>query len=167
MPGMYVFPGGRVDPNDGTTPATAELRPAVAKRLAGAASAARARALAVAALRETYEETGLVVGTLSSGALRPNLRPLELVARAITPAGSPIRYHARFFFLGAEHVAGRLRSNGELLDLAWIPLPRASDLPMIDVTQFVLREVEDRLSGGAERDVPLVHYRRNQRLIRR
>ena len=116
---------------------------------------------------ETWEETGLVLGAGEGGSLRPALGQLRYVARAITPAGNPIRYHARFFLAPGESVSGELRSNGELLDLAWIPIPRARELNIIDVTQVVLREVAAHLAGEAEPGVPLIHYRRGSQRVRR
>ena len=167
MPDVYVFPGGRVDPSDATHPAASELRPDVAASLARAAGPARARAIGVAAVRETFEETGLVVGAREGGALLPGLGELEYLARAITPAGNPIRYHARFFLADAERASGAIRSNGELLDLAWVPIPRALELDIIDVTQVVLREAAARLCGTASPGVPLIHYRAGAQRIRR
>jgi len=159
MPDVYVFPGGRVDPADARRESASELRPDVAAQLEACTPAARARALAVAAIRETFEETGLVVGEESGGALRPGLASLDYVARAITPATNPIRYHARFFRVDGTEARGTLRSNGELLDLAWVPIPDALQLNIIDVTAFVLREVAAHLEGCAPAGVPLVHYR--------
>ncbi len=160
MPDVWVFPGGRVDASDARVPLRSELPARELGRFAGRVSAQRARMLGVAAIRETHEETGLIVGDLEDDELRPDLSALELVARAITPSESQIRYHARFFLARAEQVKGSLRSNGELLDLAWLPIPRARALPIIDVTQHVLSEVEHRLTGNAFRGVPLIHYRR-------
>ncbi len=168
MPDVYVFPGGRVDPSDATRPAASELRPAVAARLARTTSnPGRARALAVAAVRETFEETGLVLGHRDRSGVRPSLAELDFVARAITPAQNPIRYHARFFLAGGEALGGDLRSNGELLDLSWVPIPKALELNIIDVTEFVLQEVALRLDGAAAPGVPLVCYRAGSRQIRR
>jgi 8-oxo-dGTP pyrophosphatase MutT (NUDIX family) len=169
MPDVYVFPGGRVDPTDALVPAKSELRPHVAARLERTTSQARARAraLAVAAIRETFEETGLVLGERDSAGLRPSLGHLDYVARAITPAGNPIRYHARFFLADGETLDGELRSNGELLDLAWVPIGKALELNIIDVTEFVLGEAAAHLSGSAEPGVPFVHYHRGTRRIRR
>src|SRR5205807_6364422 len=65
MPGKFVFPGGRVDPADRHMPVARSLDPGaqanLMKRVAHP-SPAGARALALAAIRETFEETGLVVG---------------------------------------------------------------------------------------------------------
>ena len=66
MPNKFVFPGGRVDPADSRIVPIVDLRAAVARRLMarmrGTPTERRARALAMAAIRETFEETGLVIG---------------------------------------------------------------------------------------------------------
>ena len=62
MPNTFVFPGGRLDPEDVGIPAHGDLRGPVMQRLQRKASARKARALACAAIRETFEETGLIVG---------------------------------------------------------------------------------------------------------
>src|SRR4051812_39917492 len=104
MPGKYVFPGGRVEPLDRRMAAAAHLDPRVEQRLMNRAqrtSAARARALVMAAIRETFEETGILLGfpkehapaaatdegwaTLARAGLRPALEGIHFVARAITP----------------------------------------------------------------------------------
>src|SRR5271166_2989644 len=59
MANKYVFPGGRLDPADMRIPVSTELAPHVAARAAHGASPARARGLALAAIRETFEETGI------------------------------------------------------------------------------------------------------------
>ncbi len=159
MPDVWVFPGGRVDPGDASVPLQADLRRREVERFLGRVSARQARMLGVAAIRETFEETGLIIGKQEGGDLRPDLAPLEYLARAITPAQSLIRYHARFFLTRERHVRGALRSNGELLDLAWLPFAEATALPLVDVTRQVLAEAEHRLGGGPFRGVPLISYR--------
>lgn len=167
MPDVFVFPGGGVDRTDSRTPAQSELRPAVRARLEERASASLARALAVTALRETWEETGLVFGRVEGETLTPDLAHLDYIFRAITPAQSPIRFHARFFTADAAGAHGTLRSNGELLELAWFTLAEARKLPLIDVTEDVLNELERHLREGPSERVPLFHYRRGQsRLLR-
>jgi 8-oxo-dGTP pyrophosphatase MutT (NUDIX family) len=159
MPDVFVFPGGRVDPDDARIPVQSELPSREVRRIATGATSRRARMLGVAAVRETFEETGLLIGDRVSGRLRPDLECLEYIARAITPRESPIRYHARFFMARAERVAGRVRSNGELLDLRWVSFEQASKLPIISVTQSVLEEAQYRLSRKPFRGVPLFFYR--------
>lgn len=164
MPDVYVFPGGRVDPGDARVPAESELAPRVARHLGRRTTPARARALGVAALRETWEETGLAFGSLEGDQLRPDLGRLEYLARAITPASSAIRYHARFFHARVQ-TPGALRSNGELGDLRWWPIEEALELDIIDVTQRVLVSLRERLSG--ERRAPfLIHYRGGVQCVR-
>lgn len=167
IPDAFVFPGGKLDPDD------RRVRPA--RPLAGpvphAAAPAQLQALAVAAVRETYEETGLMLarpgdpalarGTWADFARRgvaPDLGPLRLLARAITPAQSPIRFHARFFLGDGSHAQGRLRGSGELLDLDWYPLSTALTLPVIDVTEFVLGEIRRR-AAARHLDGPVAFWR--------
>ena len=130
------------------------------------ASPVRAHGLAVAAVRETFEETGLVFGEVRGGALCPALDALDFVARAITPPDSPIRFHARFFMADAARAAGTLAGNGELLDLRWFRLEDAVKLPLADVTEFVIGEVGRRLGGARPAGVPLFSYRHGRAVVR-
>src|SRR5437899_4724270 len=71
MPGKYVFPGGRVDKADNRIPVAAPISAELeANLLKGSPkiAASRARALAVAAIREACEETGLCLGRRTDGA---------------------------------------------------------------------------------------------------
>jgi 8-oxo-dGTP pyrophosphatase MutT (NUDIX family) len=170
MPDVWVFPGGRVDPQDRRARTASELRPEVSARLARDAGPRLGRALAVAAARETHEETGLLLGEPGPGGLAPDLGAIDYLARAITPAGSPIRYHARFFAVDAAELQGDMRSSDELIELDWWTLDRALSLPIIDVTTVVLEEAlawardPSRARGRA---APLVHYRSARMRIRR
>src|SRR5271154_6482414 len=62
MPDKWVSRGARIAPSDFRAPVASELRPEVAHRLATTAQPKRGRALALAAIRETFEETGLLLG---------------------------------------------------------------------------------------------------------
>ena len=152
VPHHYVFPGGRLDASDRASPVRSTLRPEVEKRLCAHCTPAMARALAVAAVRETLEETGLALG--EPGAFE--LARLDYWLRAITPASSPIRFHARFFAAEARHFSGALRGNGELLDLDWRPVAECLRLPIVDVTEFILRRLA---AGGGFDDVSLFSFR--------
>lgn len=167
MPEVFVFPGGGVHRGDARARATSELRPPVRERLEERAPASLARALGVAALRETWEETGLALGSVDGEALAPDLARLDYIFRAITPTDSPMRFHARFFTAPAAGATGELRSNGELLDLDWFTLERARRLPLIDVTLDVLDELERHLRGTRAPRVPLFHYRNGRRRLTR
>lgn len=163
LPDMYVFPGGRVDASDHRVRALAPLRPEVASALERTCSPGRAHALAVAAVRETWEETGLALGELDNGTLSPALDRLEHVMRAITPPASPIRFHARFFLAEGTGLNGELRGNGELLDLDWRPIEACLALPLADITEYVLGEMRDRASGPRTPErIPLFTYRRGR-----
>lgn len=166
MPNVFVFPGGTLDPEDAATPIASDLRPEVAARLQRHVGRRQGRGLAVAAVRETYEETGLRIGEMQDGRLRPALDRLDFIARAITPPDSPMRFHARFFMIQGRNVRGRLAGNGELLDLHWASLEEASKMPLVDVTEFVLGEI-GRLLGGQRKDgVPLFSYRHGRAVVR-
>jgi len=161
VPGHYVFPGGRVDAKDYRSPALSPLRPEVAKQLGR-----NARALAIAAVRETYEETGLVLGKLDGAALLPSLGSLDYILRAITPSASPIRFHARFFAVAAEEMSGTLRGNGELLDLDWRPVAECLRLPIVDVTEYLLRNLghlQEKEKGG---QAALFSFRNGRAVLR-
>lgn len=141
-PDVFVFPGGSLQAEDAADPAPLSAECA---RLA-ARSRRRAGALARTALRETAEETGLT--------LAPERAGLRLIARAITPTNSPIRFHARFFHADADVAEGELGGDGELADLAFRPLPEALALPIMDVTEAVLTAVRDH--DGAPPPAPFL-----------
>jgi 8-oxo-dGTP pyrophosphatase MutT (NUDIX family) len=180
FPEAYVFPGGRLDKTDtAVTPSNALSEQALNDLLTrGGCTPALARGLATAAIRETYEETGLIIanpgdagssdGTWADFAARglaPAHDRLRFLGRAITPASAPVRFHARFFLADGEAVEGELKSNGELTALDWYPLDRAQTLPAIDVTKFILSELAAAESGTV-REAPFFRYRRNKPLAK-
>jgi 8-oxo-dGTP pyrophosphatase MutT (NUDIX family) len=166
MPDVYVFPGGGVSPGDGGRPVASPLRPAVHRALRAASRAPSPRAVASAAVRETHEETGLRLGSLVGGELRADLSKLHYLARAITPSYQSTRYHARFFLAERGDLHGAVRSNGELLDLHWVTLEQARELPIVDVTELVLDQVA-LFVAGARRSPPLIYYRNRKPILRR
>lgn len=172
----WVFPGGRLDPGDSriapSAPLSATTMSDLCKR--GGCTPAMAQGLATTAIRETFEETGLLLaGSGNPGSesgtwaqfTRAGLAPahdrLHFLGRAITPTSAPVRFHARFFLADGDELTGTLRSNGELLDLDWYPLTRAREFHAIDVTRFVLAELAD-MQAGAMRTTPFFRYRRNK-----
>jgi len=165
MPNVFVFPGGRLDSEDGSTAVSSAMKPTVARLLERQASPRRARGLGVAAIRETFEETGLCFGDVDDDRIRPSLGTLDYIARAITPPRNPIRFHARFFIANLDDATGELKGNGELLDLHWLPLAKAFELPIVDVTEFVLTEVQRRLAGIDAPGLPLFSYRHGRAAI--
>jgi 8-oxo-dGTP pyrophosphatase MutT (NUDIX family) len=168
LPDVYVFPGGRVDAGDHRVVPLSPLRAQVAHALERNATPGRARALAVAAVRETWEETGLALGAVAADGLHPALDALNHIVRAITPTASPIRFHARFFVADGERLEGALRGNGELLDLGWRGIDACLALPLADVTQFVLGELRAWLRAPhPPARVPLFTYRYGRASVQR
>jgi 8-oxo-dGTP pyrophosphatase MutT (NUDIX family) len=167
MPEVWVFPGGRVDREDRKLDVLSRLRPSVERRLG--AKHAHPSALAVAALRETFEETGIAIGAAEGGGVVPDLARLNYVGRAITPARNPVRYHARFFSLEWTGRLPRLRGNGELEEIAWWPIEEVLALPTIDVTDLMLEEALTRVRSraGARRRPLFVSYRGVHPQVRR
>ena len=163
MPSRYVFPGGRVDARDSRVRIARPLGAATAARLRRKLSPPRARAMAVAAVRETFEETGLIIGAPDPAPDReppagweaffgagsaPALDNLEYIARAMTPPIRPVRFNARFFIVESRHVSGEVRGNGELLDLNWFPLREAAGLELARITKRILRHIQERFEAG-------------------
>ena len=179
VPGAFVFPGGRLDGHDRQARPASPLAAPVA-RMGLRGSAARATALGAAAVRETFEETGLLVAAdgdvgdaddESWRAMRalgkaPDLARLTYVGRAITSPYSPIRFHARFFMAAWRPEDGEPGGSGELSDLQWIPLDRAGDCALLDVTLFMLGEVRRRLAEPDAPTVPLFAYRLDRPFVR-
>jgi 8-oxo-dGTP pyrophosphatase MutT (NUDIX family) len=160
MPDVFVFPGGRVDPGDARVACPVGLRPNVEQRLEREMPTSRARALAMTAVRETFEEVGLILGDkvaqppssrsphwqpfFATGHV-PALDKLDYIARAITPVGNVRRFDARFFLVDARHLHGSVNGNGELLDLQWVPLEKVQQLPLSPITAIVLQEHDAQL----------------------
>ena len=182
MPGKYVFPGGRVEPHDRHVPVAGQLDPAIEQKLmrhVSRPSRDKARALAVAAIREVFEETGLLVGRkveyaprvpandpvdpFAAAGARPDLSALHLIARAITPPGRPRRFDARFFAADAQlivhKVDGVVHPDAELVELTWLPIAQARELDIPPVTKRVLTELEARVAAGFGHDLPVPFYR--------
>jgi 8-oxo-dGTP pyrophosphatase MutT (NUDIX family) len=164
MPDQYVFPGGRVDRADHYAQAATPLAPHVVELLQRAAAPARAEALALAAVRETFEETGLILGQPMATPRRmpaswsafyatgqgPALDALEYLTRAVTPPFRPIRFNARFFLADASRISGEIAGSGELLDLDFIPIARARKLQIPAIQLRVLETVAEFLAAPDE-----------------
>lgn len=188
MPGKYCFPGGRLDPDDRRMNIAGALAGPVEDRLARIAPASPRlpRALALAAVRETFEETGLLLGTREHGAppeaplswrafadqgVYPDLEPLHFVARATTPPRLPMRYDTAFFAVDRSAICGELPGavgpDRELVETAWISLEDAQRLELVLITNVVLRELEKRLVAGLPHWMPAPWYRVGPRGWRR
>ena len=180
MPGKFVFPGGRLEPHDRHVPVVGRLDSHIEEKLmrhVARPSRDKARALAVAAIREVFEETGLLVGRkvedaapadgpvdpFAAAGVRPDLSELHFIARAITPPGRPRRFDARFFAADAQHIVhkvdGVVGPDAELVELTWLPVEEARQLDIPPVTKRVLSELEGRVAAGFGHDLPVPFYR--------
>ena len=166
MPEVYVFPGGRVDAADRRCRTRGALREADEARLLAHThrpSPARARAMAVAALREAREETGMAIGALEGDTLVPHLTPLRYVARAITPPGRSRRFDARFFACRRSDIGDEGKpTTDELEDVRWVPLAGARDaVPLARITAVIIDEMLDRLGRDPDlaADLPVPRHR--------
>ena len=169
MPNKFVFPGGAVDAADPDIPLAGKINPRCHTHLTQKTDVDRTHALGVAAIRELWEETGLILGTkgiwnntppadwtgyAATGHV-PDASALQFVFRAITPPGRPRRFDARFFLIDAEALHGDIddfsNASDELSHLQWIALEdvRKFDLPFI--TEVVLAEVAGR---GSKKTTP-------------
>ncbi|MCW3781805.1 NUDIX hydrolase [Defluviimonas salinarum] len=170
MPSKYVFPGGAVDAADASVPFASELAPGCLARIADFAAPGLGPALAAGAIRELWEETGLILGApgawpgpvpegwrdfAATGHL-PAAAALSFVFRAITPPGRPRRFDARFFLADAAAIAGDpddfARASDELSHLHWVPLGAARRLNLPFITEVVLGEVAAHLKGAPVED---------------
>jgi 8-oxo-dGTP pyrophosphatase MutT (NUDIX family) len=181
MPGKFVFPGGRVDPSDRLMPVAQPLDTHAEDYLMRHTvrpSAAKARALALAAIRETFEETGLLLGAPQASPVRapdgpwadfakagfsPDLSALHFIVRAITPSRRPKRFDTRFFAVDATAIAhkvdGVVHADAELVELVWLPISEARSLDMPTITGVALKELEARVAAGFGHDLPVPFYR--------
>jgi 8-oxo-dGTP pyrophosphatase MutT (NUDIX family) len=181
MPGKFVFPGGRAEPADRLMPAASPLHERDVARLMQRVrrpSAAKARAFALAAVRETYEETGLMLGVrrdepsqvppgewsaFGKAGVLPDLGAIHLIARAITPPKRPLRFDSRFFAADINAVAyradGFVGPDSELVELVWLPITEARRLDMPGITAVVLEELQDRIAAGMSHEHPVPFYR--------
>ncbi|MBX3275774.1 MAG: NUDIX hydrolase [Sandaracinaceae bacterium] len=143
MAGAYVFPGGTVDPTDLGWTRVRGRSPEAAAALLGEDDAARALALHVAAIRETFEEAGVLLAEASAhadlAAARARLHAgedfakiaaeLELVlaldqlapwSRWVTPLVEPRRYDARFFVARAPREQTAAHDRIEVTEGEWL-----------------------------------------------
>ena len=181
MPGKFVFPGGRIEASDRVMNVAGALSPIVEEKLnkrVQRPSSIRPRALALAAIRETFEETGILLGTKDYGAaitpppgpwadfvghgVLPNLENLHFIARAITPPRRPKRFDTAFFSMDASEIAHRIEGvvtpDTELVELVWIPLAEARTLDLPPITGVVLKELDIRIAGGMRHDLPVPFF---------
>jgi 8-oxo-dGTP pyrophosphatase MutT (NUDIX family) len=173
MPGVYVFPGGAIDPPDRITWSTETGTEALGAKLARSARAA---------LRETWEEAGVLIGR--PGRLPPaSPAPLPIdrayrerglvaamdlliyVGRAITPSHSFRRFNTRFFLGDGNDVHGEPMASEELEDVGWHSVAHEAFASFRDVTRFMLARAIALRQGSASSETPLFYWAKNARRI--
>jgi 8-oxo-dGTP pyrophosphatase MutT (NUDIX family) len=160
MPNLWVFPGGRIDRSDFRAPYATDLTPATAGKFEAHITLSKGRALAAAAVRETFEEAGLLLARPSPSrpavgpwreflaqGVAPDLAALDIVARAVTPPMLAKRFDTWFLMADAERLVSLERQPdcGELEEIAWVDFDEATALPLPAVTRTVIAEAVKRL----------------------
>ena len=169
MGGLWVFPGGTLSPADVSAASMSRIpersrehcarlrdihgRPLPLEQCVG---------LGIAACRETFEETGLLIGSRTTAApkapagpwaefagqlVQPDLAKIHFIARAITPPRRPRRYDTRFFTADISAVAHRVEGvvgpEAELVE--------AQREMLLD--PFDPEVIRDALSSGIDRKI--------------
>ena len=154
-PDMWVFPGGRVDPDDHLDDFETLCR-GLSDEQASTILDVDQGGLAwwVAAARETLEESGILLADLDptnrdatvaelrklvlqdenlfadlllERGITLDVTPIEEVARFITPMGPPRRFDARFFVARAPEDQDASHDEGEIVNHSWIRPHEALD----------------------------------------
>jgi 8-oxo-dGTP pyrophosphatase MutT (NUDIX family) len=180
MPGKFVFPGGRIETLDAQMSSVSDIHPDMQAKLnerVANPSPQFARALALTAIREVAEETGLLLGVardepprtpgdiwaaFGKAKVHPDLGNIHFIARAITPPRRPRRFDTRFFTADASAIAHRIDGiispDAELVELAWVPIEEAAHLDMPTITGVVLEELLARVEAGMGHSLPVPFY---------
>ena len=120
-PGAWVFPGGRIDPEDYGPESRLDIQPAARR----------------AASREAFEEAGVKI----------DAEELLLIDHFVTPAVQPRRFATWFFIADANHCRQVTIDDGEIVDYQWLTMSHAlqahhdGNLPMIRPTRVTLQNL--------------------------
>ena len=182
MPGKFVFPGGRVEPEDRRMVAAGALDAHVEEKLNARVPSALAELRASSRAccnprnfrgngsrhrrpRSSAPENpppGAWTRFAATG-VHPSLDAIDFLARAITPPGRPRRFDARFLIVDARFIAmrvdGAVHSEAELVELVWTPLDKARNLDLPAITHMALDDLGQALEGGLDKRRPRPFYR--------
>lgn len=192
MPNKFVFPGGRLDvidqrlnvPGDLSAPVLGRLRKATRKTVTDR----KLRGLALAAIRETFEETGIIIGQKTTASLitknpvwrdylahgvEPPLEHMDFIARAITPPQGTRRFDTRFFLVHEQFIHNDpeqvSKISGELNEVHWLTLNQARKLDLPSITRWVIDRVEARIQLDPTEQLlqsaPFVRYLKGNMLL--
>lgn len=196
MGGAYVFPGGKVDPADAEPELIARCRDFKAEvaptKLAEDLEPNAAAALFIAAIRETFEESGVLFATGASrvdlsraraqlregtsfgmlvSELELSLEPSRLVpfARWVTPTVERRRFDARFFVAIAPDDVAAHHDDEETITSCW-RTPREAILDhveqRIDLPPPTLRTLEELATFERASDILACASKRTPPLVR-
>ena len=182
--GAAVFPGGQLDARDRAAHALC-AGPSDAEASARLGLAEGGLDYLIAAVRETFEEAGLLLATatapldpaalhpwrerLQSGeasfvdfctatGVQPDLRGLVYAAHWLTPRGAPKRFDTRFFTAHAPSGQQATVDHGEAVALMWLRPAQALD-PALGLKLLpVTRELLKELAGFADAASALAAY---------
>ena len=160
-PGMWVFPGGKLYKNKNGKVRVDITNDKIIKNLSSLkAIPPLGKGLIHTAIRETEEETNLKLKS-------SNIKNMWVLGRAITPLTRPMRFDTKFFVAPSDCFIGKVKGNGELAKLEYVEINKALNLPMFDVTEFILQEINKRINKGNEVNSNPVfwRYRKHHRLI--
>ncbi len=162
MPSVYVFPGGRVDRGDSYADYAGDLSPRTETILEAAFSPRKARAVVLASVRETYEETSLFLGRASAttrnvnhpswdafreAGLKPDLEGIEVFGRAVTPPHRHKRFDAWFFVKQLESPSlPEISDSAELLNVGWFTIDEIWKLELQRATKMMLQVLQQYLA---------------------
>lgn len=158
MPSVYVFPGGRVDRVDSFAPYAGDLSARTERVLEAAVNPRRARAIVLSCIRETYEETGFMLGAkpetstrhrninhptydaFRQAGLLPDISHVEVFGRAITPPHRHKRFDAWFFHRHLGDVAPPdVNDSHELQNVGWFDFDEIEDLELQRATIMMIQ----------------------------
>jgi 8-oxo-dGTP pyrophosphatase MutT (NUDIX family) len=190
MPNRYVFPGGKVDASDRAVSAHAPMHEAdrliIEAHLNARHSAKGAIALALCAIREAWEEAGLLIGQTNhfeashrhwqsfvDNNMAPDPSALRLLGRAITPATYARRYDAWFFMAFRSSVILSVDICGpdsELVHQVWASEAETAAFDLPSITRAILREAVIRLESDPDliKDTPVpMFFTRSEKTSRK
>ncbi len=170
MPNVYVFPGGKVDLADCKLKTSQQISYKTQQQLLssmkGRASIARANGLVLAAIRETFEETGYVIGQAVKSPPKtkaaswrdfyntghiPYVEKCKFIARAITPPQNIRRYDTRFFAIWQHDIPNGMLQEGqgsdELEELLWVDVHDIGSINMHVITTMIVNELKKHIAN--------------------
>ena len=166
MGGVHVFPGGKLDPTDCSPDALAALDLAAEQLLARldepALTPEKAAGLHLAALRETFEEAGLLLAESADSAARQALADRQAAGEALADAMAALglRWQASAILPWSRWITPRHPASGAAFDtrffLARLPAGQEARHDGYETTEAVWLAPRQALTLHAEHRLELV-----------